>query len=144
MAALAVTLFALASCQKETKLFSSPSEEFPSAKSGHAIDDSELGVNSFGSGNKHVYTLSNQVSGNSVVVYNRAANGRLTYSASYATGGTGTGGGLGNQGAIIMAGDDNDEDLPNGSPHGVAVLARSFGCCGGVAGMAHVCAGPFH
>lgn len=111
MAALAVTLFALASCQKETKLFSSASEEFPSAKSGQAIDDSELGVNSFGSGNKHVYTLSNQVSGNSVVVYNRAANGRLTYSASYATGGTGTGGGLGNQGAIIMAGDDNDEDV---------------------------------
>ena len=111
MAALAVTLFALASCQKEAKLFSSPSEEFPSAKSGHAIDDSELGVNSFGSGNKHVYTLSNQVSGNSVVVYNRAANGRLTYSASYATGGTGTGGGLGNQDAIIMAGDDNDEDV---------------------------------
>jgi 6-phosphogluconolactonase len=111
MAALAVTLFALASCQKESKLFSSASEEFPSAKAGQAIDDSELGVNSFGSGNKHVYTLSNQVSGNSVVVYNRAANGRLTYSASYATGGTGTGGGLGNQDAIIMAGDDNDEDV---------------------------------
>jgi 6-phosphogluconolactonase len=109
MAALAVTLLALASCQKETKLFSSPSEEFPSVKSGQAIDDSEVGVNSFGSGNKHVYTLSNQVSGNSVVVYNRAGNGKLTYSASYATGGTGTGGG--NQGAIIMAGDDNDEDV---------------------------------
>ncbi len=58
-----------------------------------------------------MYTLSNQTTGNSVIVYSRANNGTLIYSGSYATGGTGTGGGLGNQGAIIMAGDDNDDDI---------------------------------
>ena len=54
----------------------------------------------------YVYTLSNQVSGNSVLVYSRNAAGIMSYLTSYATGGTGTGGGLGNQGAIVLS-DDN-------------------------------------
>lgn len=110
LAALAVTVLAFAACQKETK-FSASAEENTLLKSEQATANPEEGANNFGGGNKHVYTLSNQVSGNSVVVYNRAGNGRLTYSGSYATGGTGTGGGLGNQGAVIMGGDDNDEDV---------------------------------
>lgn len=36
-----------------------------------------------------VYTLSNQVSGNSVIVFDRAADGTLTLAGSYPTGGTG-------------------------------------------------------
>ena len=53
-----------------------------------------------------MYTLNNQVSGNSVMEYERAGDGTLTFIASYPTGGTGTGGGLGNQGALILGDDD--------------------------------------
>ena len=109
MAAIAVTILAMISCQKETKLFSP--EETATGKASQNLANSNESGDDFGGGNKHVYTLSNQVSGNAVVVYNRANNGMLTYSASYATGGTGTGGGLGNQDAIVMAGDDNDDDV---------------------------------
>lgn len=109
MAVFAVMVLAMASCQKETKLFSTEKTEADNAAQDAA--NTKEGGDNFGGGNKHVYTLSNQVSGNSVIVYNRANNGMLTYSASYATGGTGTGGGLGNQDAIIMAGDDNDDDV---------------------------------
>ncbi|HET7489678.1 MAG TPA: beta-propeller fold lactonase family protein [Acidimicrobiales bacterium] len=52
-----------------------------------------------------VYLLSNQVAGNSVLAYSRAADGTLTPAGSVATGGTGTGGGLGSQGAVVL-----DED----------------------------------
>jgi 6-phosphogluconolactonase len=111
MATLAVTVLTFAACQKETKLFPAATEENAALKSELTTAKPEEGGDNFGGGNKHVYTLSNQVSGNAVLVYNRANNGTLTYSASYATGGTGTSGGLGNQDAIIMAGDDNDEDV---------------------------------
>ncbi len=52
-----------------------------------------------------VYVLSNQPSGNSVLVYSRAANGRLTYVATYSTGGKGAGTGadpLGSQGSLTL------------------------------------------
>jgi 6-phosphogluconolactonase len=61
-------------------------------------------------GGKQVYTLSNQVSGNAVMEYTRAADGTLSFNTSYPTGGTGTGGGLGNQYAIIL-GDDEGKVL---------------------------------
>lgn len=57
--------------------------------------------------NKFVYTLSNQQSGNEVLVYRRSADGSLKYAATYATEGKGSGGGLGNQGAVILT-DDNE------------------------------------
>jgi len=49
-----------------------------------------------------VYTMSNQAAGNSVLVFDRAADGTLTAAGSYATGGLGTGAGLGNQGAVTL------------------------------------------
>jgi 6-phosphogluconolactonase len=52
-----------------------------------------------------VYVLSNQPSGNSVLVYSRDANGTLTYSATYSTGGKGAGTGgdpLGSQGSLTL------------------------------------------
>ncbi len=52
-----------------------------------------------------VYALTNAPSGNAVVVYDRGANGSLEPSGSYATGGAGTGAGLGSQGAIIVSDD---------------------------------------
>ncbi|MBD0289326.1 MAG: hypothetical protein ICV79_28500, partial [Flavisolibacter sp.] len=51
----------------------------------------------------NVYTLSNQVADNRVIVYNRSAKGLLTAAGSYSTGGTGTGAGLGSQVALTLS-----------------------------------------
>jgi 6-phosphogluconolactonase (cycloisomerase 2 family) len=50
-----------------------------------------------------VYTMSNATGGNEVLVFDRAADGSLSAAGAYATGGTGTGGGLGNQSALALA-----------------------------------------
>ena len=50
-----------------------------------------------------VYTITNQVSGNAVAVFDRSADGALTAAGQYPTGGLGTGGGLGNQGALALS-----------------------------------------
>lgn len=55
-----------------------------------------------------VYTASNASAGNEIFAYQRAANGSLTFSASYTTGGTGNDvelGGLGNQGGVVLSAD---------------------------------------
>ena len=49
-----------------------------------------------------VYTLSNSVASNAVIMYRRSGHGELSYAGSYSTGGTGTGSGLGSQGALIL------------------------------------------
>lgn len=49
-----------------------------------------------------VYTLSNSVAGNEVLAFARAADGTLSGPTRHPTGGAGTGGGLGNQGALIL------------------------------------------
>ncbi len=54
-----------------------------------------------------VFTLSNNAAANQVMVYNRGVNGMLSFSAAFNTGGSGTGGGLGNQGAIALS-DEGD------------------------------------
>lgn len=56
-----------------------------------------------------VYTLTNEAAGNRVAVFDRGADGALTAAGTYATGGLGTGGGLGSQGAVILT--DNDRFL---------------------------------
>jgi 6-phosphogluconolactonase (cycloisomerase 2 family) len=91
--------FAFISCQKNIK--DEIKNTSLSSSEGNAI--SERGNENKG----FVYTLSNQTSGNEVLVYRRSSNGSLTYSSSISAGGTGTGGGLGNQGAVIIA-DDGD------------------------------------
>lgn len=50
----------------------------------------------------HVFTLSNQTKANQVLDFERSADGMLMYKNSYSTGGTGTGAGLGSQGAIVL------------------------------------------
>ena len=49
-----------------------------------------------------VYTMNNSSNGNRVLVFARAADGTLTAAGSFETGGLGTGGGLGNQGALVL------------------------------------------
>jgi len=50
-----------------------------------------------------VYTLTNSTSGNAVLVFSRAVDGSLTPQGSYATGGLGSGTGLGSQSAVILS-----------------------------------------
>jgi 6-phosphogluconolactonase len=50
-----------------------------------------------------LFTTDNATAGNHVLAYNRAADGTLSFLGEFATGGIGTGGGLGNQGALILS-----------------------------------------
>ncbi len=50
-----------------------------------------------------VYTLTNEVAGNRVVVFDRASDGTLTPAGTYPTGGLGSGNGLGSQGALVLS-----------------------------------------
>jgi 6-phosphogluconolactonase len=51
-----------------------------------------------------VYTMTNDAAGNEVLVYDRLADGSLiSYAGAYATGGLGSGDGLGSQGGVILS-----------------------------------------
>ncbi len=50
-----------------------------------------------------VFTMDNAVAANHVLAYRRGANGELTPNGSFATGGRGTGSGLGSQGAVVLS-----------------------------------------
>jgi 6-phosphogluconolactonase (cycloisomerase 2 family) len=50
-----------------------------------------------------VYVMNNDADANAVLVFDRAADGTLTESGSYLTGGLGTGGGLGSQDALVLS-----------------------------------------
>ena len=52
-----------------------------------------------------VYALTNSPAGNAVLMYARGGDGLLTAGGSFATGGSGTGAGLGSQGAVIVSDD---------------------------------------
>ena len=49
-----------------------------------------------------IYTMSNSTSGNAILTFLRLPDGRLLRAASTPTGGNGTGGGLGNQGGVVL------------------------------------------
>jgi 6-phosphogluconolactonase (cycloisomerase 2 family) len=68
-----------------------------------ALRAARLGVRAVdGDGERTVYTLTNQASGNAVAIFTRAADGRLTAAGTVSTGGRGTGAGLGSQGALAL------------------------------------------
>jgi len=50
-----------------------------------------------------VYVMNNDADANAILVFDRAADGTLTEAGSYLTGGLGTGGGLGSQGALVLS-----------------------------------------
>ena len=72
---------------------------------------------------KAVYTQSNSAAGNQVVAFNRAANGRLESAGSYPTGGMGTGGGLGSQGALALSHNHRWLLVVNAGSNNVSVFA---------------------
>jgi 6-phosphogluconolactonase len=52
-----------------------------------------------------VYSITNATTGNGVAYFKSGADGSLALVATYATGGVGTGAGLGSQGAVALSGD---------------------------------------
>lgn len=52
-----------------------------------------------------VYTATNDPAGNTVLQYDRLADGSLVYQGAYDTGGLGSGDGLGNQGGVVISDD---------------------------------------
>lgn len=70
-----------------------------------------------------VYTMSNATGGNQVLVFDRAADGALSAAGAYATGGTGTGGGLGNQAALALASNGRVLLTVNAGSHEVSSFA---------------------
>lgn len=70
-----------------------------------------------------VYALSNAASGNAVLVYDRAADGSLSYAGSFATGGVGAGAGLGSQDAIRVSGDGRIVLAVNAGSNSVSTFA---------------------
>jgi len=87
------------------------------------------------SGPRAVYTITNQVAGNAVAIFSRAADGTLTPAGNVATGGTGTGAGLGSQGAVTLSDDgrllfavnagSNDLSVFRVDPQGLSLLSRT-------------------
>ena len=70
-----------------------------------------------------VYTLSNAPGGNAVLVYPRTAGGQLIAPVSVPTGGLGTGGGLGNQGAVFLTRNDKWLLAVNAGSHSISAFA---------------------
>ena len=105
LAAIAAIMFFVSACQKDARL-SQPENDAASGTAG-SVSSKTGSVSNKNSENVagHVYTLSNQVSGNAVMEYSRASDGSLSFMASHSAGGTGTGGGLGNQGALVLSDD---------------------------------------
>jgi 6-phosphogluconolactonase (cycloisomerase 2 family) len=82
-----------------------------------------------------VYVLTNQTAGNSVAIYDRAPDGTLTAAGMVSTGGTGTGSGLGSQGALALSRNNqwlfavnagsNDISVFSVGPQGLTIVGRT-------------------
>ncbi len=103
----------LISCKKTAELSSS---------------DNDLTVSSLVAGKSapgNVYTLSNQAAANSVIIFSRSADGSLSYAGSVPTGGTGTGAGLGTQGAIVLSEDHSVMVAVNAGSNSISSITGS-------------------
>jgi 6-phosphogluconolactonase (cycloisomerase 2 family) len=72
-----------------------------------------------------VYTMSNDAAANEVLAYRRAADGSLSFQAAFATGGSGSGGGLGNQGGLVLTGNGRTLLVVNAGSNDISVFRRS-------------------
>lgn len=72
-----------------------------------------------------VYTLTNSAAGNAVAIFKRAADGTLTPAGAVATGGLGTGAGLGSQGALTLSANHQWLFAVNAGSNEISVLAVS-------------------
>ena len=87
-----------------------------------------------------LFTMDNASAGNHVLAYRRAANGNLSFLGAFDTNGSGTGGGLGDQGALMLsssgrwlfacnAGSD-EISVFRVTPHGLLKLSDKVGSGG--------------
>lgn len=72
-----------------------------------------------------VYVMNNDANANAVLVFERAADGTLSEAGSYPTGGAGTGGGLGSQGAVALSDNGRYLFVVNAGSHEVSVFAAN-------------------
>lgn len=98
------------------------------ALSGHVgADAQELSGSTKLSSNRSiagaVYTTSNAPGENAVLVFDRLADGRLVPLTSVATGGAGTGGGLGNQGALALTANERWLLAVNAGSNSISVFS---------------------
>ena len=124
LAALALAAVAFAACEPNRSV----TAPIQSSLSAQLDDDGD-------SGPRAVYTLTNQVSGNAVAVFARSGDGTLTAAATFATGGVGTGAGLGSQGAVTLSDDgrllfavnagSNDVSVFQVDPQGLSLVSRT-------------------
>lgn len=74
-----------------------------------------------------VYTMNNSADGNDILVFHRGSDGALTPAGSVATGGLGTGGGLGNQSGLTLSNGGKWLLAVNAGSDEISVLATSPG-----------------
>jgi 6-phosphogluconolactonase len=84
---------------------------------------SSVGVAAAAGNGGAVYTLTNSAAGNAVAIFNRGADGTLTAAGTVATGGLGTGVGLGSQGALTLSADQQWLFAVNAGSNEISVLA---------------------
>ena len=72
-----------------------------------------------------VYVSTNQLTGNSVLVFHRDAAGMLTFAGSFASGGNGAGTGLGSQGAVVLSDDNRLLFAVNAGSNSISVFGVS-------------------
>ncbi len=75
-----------------------------------------------------VYTMTNSEQGNKVLVFDRSADGLLSYNGAFETSGNGTGDGLGNQRGVILTKDNQWLYVVNAGSNTISVFkVRSHG-----------------
>ncbi len=114
LAFLALATAALAACEQDRSITS------PAASFTTSLEAQRAGGDD---GRRAVYTLTNQVAGNAVAVFDRAADGTLGAAGTVATGGTGTGAALGSQGAVALSDDGRWLFAVNAGSNDVSVFA---------------------
>ncbi len=124
LATLALAAVAFAACEPNRSV----TAPIQSSLSAQLDDDGDNGPHA-------VYTITNQVAGNAVAVFARSADGTLTPAGNFATGGTGTGAGLGSQGAVTLSDDgrllfavnagSNDVSVFQVDPQGLSLVSRT-------------------
>lgn len=102
----------LAACEPDRSL-TSPVGDLASSQAVSATD----------AGPGAAYALTNRTTGNAVAVFARAADGTLTAAGTVATGGLGTGSGLGSQGALALSDDGRWLFAVNAGSNDVSVFA---------------------
>ena len=92
---LAMSAFAFSACEKQITLTSNEMNQVSQADDLSSNADKNKGIGA-------VYLIDNNPTENHLLVYHRAANGILTAGETYATGGKGSGSGLGSQGSVVL------------------------------------------